>query len=43
VNPENIFASGLCTKTHSARLHSYRADGSAAGRLLAAIRPLATV
>ena len=33
-----ISTSGLCTKTHSARLHSYRADGAAAGRMLGAIR-----
>lgn len=39
VHPDNIFASGLCTKTHQARLHSYRAHGNAVGRLLAAIRP----
>ena len=38
VHPDNIVASGLCTKTHQARLHSYRAHGQAAGRLLAAIR-----
>jgi len=35
---QNIYASGLCTKTHRDRLHSYRADGARAGRLLAAIR-----
>jgi len=33
-----IFTSGLCTKTHRDRFHSYRGDGAAAGRLLAAIR-----
>jgi YfiH family protein len=33
----SIFASGLCTKTHRARLHSYRGAGAGAGRLLAAI------
>ena len=33
-----IFASGLCTKTEQQRLHSYRAHGAGAGRLLAAIR-----
>jgi YfiH family protein len=38
VNPDTIYASGLCTKTHHDRLHSYRAELSAAGRLLAAIR-----
>ena len=38
VNPETIFTAGLCTKTNRERLHSYRGDGNAAGRLLAAIR-----
>lgn len=38
VNPESIHASGLCTKTHHDRLHSYRAELNAAGRSLAAIR-----
>jgi YfiH family protein len=38
VAPSRIFTSGLCTKTHRDRLHSYRGDGAAAGRLLAAIR-----
>jgi YfiH family protein len=38
MNPEAIFVSGLCTKTHHARLHSYRAERDAAGRLLGAIR-----
>jgi hypothetical protein len=38
LQPGNIFGSGLCTKTHHDRLHSYRADRNAAGRLLAAIR-----
>jgi YfiH family protein len=41
VLPDNIFTSGLCTKTHHGRLHSYRADRNAAGRLLAAIRTVA--
>ena len=36
--PESIFASGLCTKTHRDRLHSYRGDRDAAGRMVAAIR-----
>ena len=39
VNPNAIFASGLCTKTHLARLHSYRGDGARAGRMVGAIRP----
>jgi YfiH family protein len=38
VDPDMIFASGLCTKTEQQRLHSYRAHGQGAGRLLAAIR-----
>lgn len=38
VNPDQIFASGLCTKTHHHRLHSYRADRQETGRMLAAIR-----
>ena len=38
VRSEAIFASGLCTKTHSTRLHSYRAERTNAGRLLGAIR-----
>jgi len=33
-----IFASGLCTKTHHDRLHSYRSSREAAGRMVAAIR-----
>ena len=36
--PDAIFTSGLCTKTHRDRLHSYRGDGQASGRMLAAIR-----
>ena len=35
---QNVHASGLCTKTYRDRLHSYRAEGARAGRLLAAIR-----
>jgi len=38
IDPARIFASGLCTKTHRDRLHSYRGDGAQAGRLLGAIR-----
>lgn len=41
LDPARIFASGLCTRTHLERLHSYRGTGPAAGRLLAAIRPTA--
>jgi YfiH family protein len=36
---ENIHAAELCTKTHAAIMHSYRASGKAAGRMLGAIRP----
>jgi YfiH family protein len=38
VRPEAIFVSGLCTKTHHDRLHSYRAAREKAGRMVAAIR-----
>jgi purine-nucleoside/S-methyl-5'-thioadenosine phosphorylase / adenosine deaminase len=38
LNPDSIFSSGLCTKTHRERLHSYRGDRDAAGRMLGAIR-----
>jgi hypothetical protein len=38
LDPARIFTSGLCTKTHHDRLHSYRGDGAHAGRLLGAIR-----
>jgi len=38
LDPARIFASGLCTKTHRGRLHSYRGDGAGAGRMLGAIR-----
>lgn len=41
VHPDNIFGSGLCTKTHRDRLHSFRAQRGAAGRLLGAIRAVA--
>jgi YfiH family protein len=38
VEPDAIFTSGVCTKTHRHRLHSYRAAGAGVGRLLAAIK-----
>jgi YfiH family protein len=38
LDPSRIFASGLCTKTHHAHVHSYRAARERAGRMLAAIR-----
>jgi copper oxidase (laccase) domain-containing protein len=38
VLPANIHVAELCTKTHAATFHSYRADGERAGRLLATIK-----
>jgi polyphenol oxidase len=38
LSSDAIFDSGLCTKTHHTRLHSYRADREGAGRMLGAIR-----
>jgi purine-nucleoside/S-methyl-5'-thioadenosine phosphorylase / adenosine deaminase len=38
MNPDAIFASGLCTKTSLDRLHSFRGDRDAAGRMVGAIR-----
>ena len=38
VLPVNIHVAELCTKTHAHAFHSFRADGDAAGRMLAAIR-----
>ena len=40
VDPASILTAGLCTKTHRDRLHSYRAERDAAGRMLAAVRAL---
>jgi YfiH family protein len=40
VNPVNIHLAGLCTVTHASVLQSYRMDGGAAGRMVAAIRPV---
>jgi polyphenol oxidase len=34
----NIFVAELCTKTHAGLMHSYRASGRAAGRMLGVIR-----
>ncbi len=42
LNPDRIFTSDLCTKTHNQRLHSYRAARESAGRILAAIRVAST-
>lgn len=35
---ERIHVAGICTKTHAATMHSYRAVGAAAGRMLGVIR-----
>ena len=39
VKRENIHSAELCTAMHAEVFHSYRRDGAAAGRLVAAIRP----
>jgi len=41
LRPERVLLSGLCTRTWHQRFHSYRAAGTQAGRMLAAVRPLA--
>jgi YfiH family protein len=38
VSRANIHVAGICTKTHAAIMHSYRAAGAAAGRMLGVIR-----
>jgi polyphenol oxidase len=38
VLPSRIHVAGLCTKTHADVLHSYRAQGTIAGRMAAVIR-----
>ena len=38
VPAERIHVAGICTKTHAATMHSYRAAGAAAGRMLGVIR-----
>ncbi len=38
VLPGRIHLAGLCTATHARVFHSYRVDGTAAGRMVAAIR-----
>jgi len=40
MDPAHIHLAGLCTVTHASVLHSYRVDSGAAGRMVAAIRPL---
>lgn len=39
VRSKNIHSAELCTAMHGEVFHSYRRDGAAAGRLVAAIRP----
>jgi YfiH family protein len=38
IGAANIHIAGLCTKTHAGVLHSYRAEGHRAGRMLGVIR-----
>jgi polyphenol oxidase len=38
LRPERIFTAGLCTRSHPDVFHSYRAKGTAAGRMLGIIR-----
>jgi polyphenol oxidase len=38
IGAANIHIAGLCTKTHAGALHSYRAEGDRAGRMLGVIR-----
>jgi purine-nucleoside/S-methyl-5'-thioadenosine phosphorylase / adenosine deaminase len=38
VHPTNIHIAELCTKTHADVLHSFRADGERAGRMVAVIK-----
>lgn len=38
VRPDHMHLAGLCTVTHADVLHSYRVHGTAAGRMVAAIR-----
>jgi polyphenol oxidase len=42
VTGDHIHVAGLCTADDASLFHSYRRDGAAAGRLVAAIRPLQT-
>ena len=39
VNASRIHVAGLCTKSHTGVLHSYRADKEKAGRMVGVIRP----
>jgi hypothetical protein len=38
VAAENVHIAGLCSKTHAGLMHSYRAEGQRAGRMLGIIR-----
>jgi YfiH family protein len=38
LHPDHVFVSGICTKTHHTRVHSYRAARQGAGRMVGAIR-----
>ncbi len=42
IRRDAIHVAGLCTRTHAAWLHSYRAAGDRAGRMAAVIRPRPT-
>ena len=35
---DHVYQAGICTKSHSDVLHSYRADGPNAGRMAGVIR-----
>lgn len=39
VPPAQIHVAALCTRTYAAHLHSYRAEGTGAGRMAAVVRP----
>ena len=39
VPPSQIHVAEICTKTHASLLHSYRAQGARAGRMVGVIRP----
>ena len=38
LRPDRVFSAGLCSRSHPEVFHSYRAKGSAAGRMLGIIR-----
>jgi YfiH family protein len=41
LSPDNIHIAELCTKTHAHVFHSYRVQGSSAGRMAAVVRMMA--